>query len=396
MKLEQSISVTFHYEIHFTQDVFGPDNDVLCDVLIGKRPRVLVFVDSGLEQANPSSRKGIRDWFDAHEEQFEAYDPLVVAGGESCKNDPRHYLEAVEAMAAHGLDRHSYVLIVGGGAVLDTVGFAASTAHRGIRHVRIPTTVLSQNDSGIGVKNGINFAGMKNFLGTFTPPWAVVNDLHFLRTLTLRDWIAGIAEAFKVAIIKDGQFLSFLIANASALRRRDEEAMGRLIQQCAKLHADHIRESCDPFEASSARPLDCGPWSAHHLEVLSDHELRHGEAVAIGIALDTTIARNRRLISDGEHKIVLDALRAPGLPLWHPTLQHLDESGTPALYRGLEEFRQHLGGELTLAMPKGLGHRCQVTDLSYDEIELALRELTSLQETLDHETRKRQPSHVLP
>jgi 3-dehydroquinate synthase len=396
MKLEQNFSVAFHYEIHFTQDVFHPDNDVLGDILLGQRPRVMVFVDSGLQQARPSIQEEISAWFKAHAEQFEACGPLIVAGGEACKNDPQHYLGAVKALAAHGFDRHSYVIIVGGGAVLDTVGFAASIAHRGIRHVRVPTTVLAQCDSGIGVKNGINFAGMKNFLGTFAPPWAVVNDFHFLRTLALRDWIAGVAEAFKVAIIKDEQFLSFLTTSAAALRQRDEDAMCHLIQQCARLHADHIRESCDPFEAHSARPLDFGHWSAHHLEMLSNHELRHGEAVAIGIALDLTIARNRRLISTRELETVVHALRRTGLPLWHRALQRRDESGTLVINRGLEEFRQHLGGELTLAMPQGLGHSCQVTDLSYDEIERALAELTSLQETLDHETHKRQPSHVLP
>jgi 3-dehydroquinate synthase len=237
---------------------------------------------------------------------------------------------------------------------------------------------------------------MKNFLGTFTPPWAVINDVHFLRTLSLRDWIAGIAEAFKVALIKDHHFLSFLIANAAVLRQRNEEAMRHLILQCARLHAAHIQDSSDPFEAHSARPLDFGHWSAHHLEVLSNYELRHGEAVALGIALDLTLARNRQLISSREYEVVIDALKTTGLPLSHPALTYRDRCGRLAVYQGLEEFRQHLGGELTIAMPEGLGRSCQVTDLSYEEIEQATGELTSFRGSSHDEAGRRQPSHVLP
>jgi 3-dehydroquinate synthase len=396
MKLQQSIDVPFRYTIHFTRDVFDPDNRILCEALTGTHPKVAVFVDSGLAQVRPRIREEIGEWIRARRGRLQVFPPLLVTGGEACKNGVEHYLEVVRILCEHRLDRHCYVVIVGGGAVQDAVGFAAATVHRGIRHIRVPTTVLAQNDSGVGVKNGVNFAGRKNFLGTFTPPWAVVNDLHFLRTLSLRDWVAGISEAFKVALIKDRPFLSFLIARAGALRQRDENAMQHLIVRCATLHAAHIQDSSDPFETRSARPLDFGHWSAHHLEMLSDHELRHGEAVAIGIALDLTIARNRQLISPREHQTVLDAMRTTGLPLWHAALECRDRTGVLTIYHGLEDFRQHLGGALTLAMPHGLGRCGQVTDLAYDEIERAVEELINLREPIDDETGKGQPSHVLP
>ena len=131
------------------------------------------------------------------------------------------------------------------------VGYAATVAHRGIKHIRIPTTVLSQNDSGIGVKNGINYKGKKNFLGTFAPPAAVFNDNQFLLTLSDRDYRSGISEAIKVALIKDHDFFLWLENNADALVKRDVEAMDYLIKRCAQLHLEHIG-GADPFETGSA------------------------------------------------------------------------------------------------------------------------------------------------
>lgn len=395
MKLEQQIQVTFRYAICFTRDVFAPGNDALLSEIQGSRPKVAVFLDSGLEQAEPRVRPQIERWLHAHQDRISPCPTVTVQGGEACKNDPKRFLRIAGILRDHHLDRHSYVIIVGGGAVLDAVGFAASVTHRGIRHIRLPSTVLSQCDSGIGVKNGINFLGAKNFLGTFTPPGAVINDLNFLRTLSPRDWIAGVAEAFKVAIIKDRSFLSFLMEHGKALRARDERAMEETVVRCARLHADHIAQGGDPFEAGSARPLDFGHWSAHCLETRSGYELRHGEAVAIGIALDLTIAANRGLIGPQGRAAVVSALRATGLPVWHPTLGHRDEDGTASIYRGLEEFREHLGGELTLIMPKELGSSCQIHDLSYGEVERAVQEMQESFGRGNHEAGKRQSSHVL-
>jgi len=395
MKLEQKIQVTFRYAVCFTRDVFAPGNDVLLSQMQGFRPKVAVFLDSGLEEAQPELRLQIEQWLHTHRDSVSPCPPVTVQGGEACKNDPEYFLQIARILRDRHLDRHSYVVIVGGGAVLDAVGFAASVTHRGVRHIRLPTTVLSQCDSGIGVKNGINFLGAKNFLGTFTPPWAVINDACFLRTLSLRDWIAGISEAFKVAIIKDRSFLSFLIENCRALSARDERAMEETIMRCAKLHADHIATGGDPFEAGSARPLDFGHWSAHYLETQSRYELRHGEAVAIGIALDLGIARNRGLIGPQDHTAVVNALRATGLPVWHPALGHREKDGAVSIYHGLEEFREHLGGELTLVMPNELGRNCQVHDLSYGEIERVVQEMEETFGQGNHEAGKRQSSHVL-
>ena len=123
----------------------------------------------------------------------------------------------------HHIDRHSFVIVVGGGAVLDAVGLVAATTHRGVRLIRVPTTVLSQNDSGVGVKNGVNLQGVKNFIGTFAPPFAVLNDSDLIKDLPPREKIAGLAEAVKVALIRDGVFFSWLETHADDLNRLQAE-----------------------------------------------------------------------------------------------------------------------------------------------------------------------------
>src|SRR5204862_2038620 len=131
--------------------------------------------------------------------------PKIVPGGERAKQSPALIAALHADLQRLGIDRQSFVVAIGGGALLDAVGYAAATAHRGVRLIRVPTTVLAQADSGVGVKNGINAFGKKNFLGTFAPPAAVINDSTFLVTLSDREWRSGLAEAIKVALLKDSQ-----------------------------------------------------------------------------------------------------------------------------------------------------------------------------------------------
>lgn len=379
MRIEQRIKVTFHYTIHFTHNVFHPENCVLKEVLEDPQSKVMVFLDSGVVASWPGIEHRIENWFRIHTRCADRVSPAVVLdGGERCKNDFKHYKDIAYALRLNKLDRHSYIVIVGGGAVLDAVGFIASISQRGIRHIRVPTTVLSQNDSGVGVKNGINFFGVKNYFGTFTPPYAVINDFDFLKTLDTRDWLSGVSEAFKVAIIKDRSFLEYLVSKSKELFRHDAEVMERLIIRCVQLHTDHIALGNDPFENGSSRPLDFGHWSGHYLEAMSRYELRHGEAVALGIVLDMTIAKNRGLVNKDEYDFVYYGLKDCGLPLWHPLLEKRENGKFLNIYHGLEEFRQHLGGKLTLIMPDHLGSSCQINSISHDEIEQAVKKMKEI------------------
>jgi 3-dehydroquinate synthase len=255
--------------------------------------------------------------------------------------------------------------------MLDVVGLAVATFHRGLRLVRMPTTVLAQNDAGIGIKNGINAFGAKNLLGSFAAPFAVVADSSFLSTLEQRDRVAGMAEAVKVAAIRDAAFFGWLEEHAARLRAFEPAPVEEAIRRCAALHLAHIATAGDPFELGSARPLDFGHWAAHKLELLTRHGLRHGEAVAIGIALDTCCSTLAGLLDVVARDRVLALLRALGLPTWHDALR------APELLDGLAEFREHLGGELTITLLAGIGRGVDVHDLREPVVRDAIRELAS-------------------
>jgi 3-dehydroquinate synthase len=367
--IDQAVRVRFRYPVHFTTDLFSPNNLLLRDVLAGAgvstgSSKVLCVVDSGVAEHHRRLPGAIAAYFQPPDGSLTLVaPPVIVNGGESIKNDPAQVMRLHKAIHEYGIDRQAYVLAVGGGALLDMVGYAAATAHRGVRLVRVPTTVLSQNDSGIGVKNSVNAFGKKNFLGTFAPPFAVFNDFTFLTTLSDRDWRAGISEAIKVALLKDAIFFAFLEEHATELVERDTTAMQWLVYRCAELHLEHIATNGDPFELGSSRPLDFGHWAAHKLEQLSNYELRHGEAVAIGLALDATYAHLIGLLPEADWRRILDLIVAMGLPLHVRELDMGALDGTPAILTGLEEFREHLGGQLTIMLLEGIGSGIEVHEM---------------------------------
>jgi 3-dehydroquinate synthase len=378
--IQRSIKVDWQLRVFFTEDVFAPANLVLKTALsddAGHASRqALVVLDESLAQARPELARRIEDYFSAQAGSVKlACTPLVIEGGERAKNSPLHVAEIHSQIDRHHIDRHSYLIAVGGGALLDGAGFAAATAHRGVRHVRIPTTTLSQADSGIGVKNGINAFGKKNFIGTFAPPHAVINDFNFLATLEPRDKRAGYAEAVKVACIRDAKFFDELERNAEKLAVFEPTAMKRLIQRCAELHLDHITSSGDPFELGSARPLDFGHWSAHKLEQLSDFQIRHGEAVAIGVALDVVYSRHIGLLDAQSAERVLALLEQLGFDLFAHELLNVASDGNLQVLGGLNEFREHLGGELTITLLREIGRGVEVHEVNLPKVVEAIHEL---------------------
>ena len=361
--IEQSFSVPFKYQVCFSEDIFSLDNKIFVDLLSKERlSKVLFVVDNGVAVTHPQLVTQLKAYAEAHSQSFSiACDPIVVVGGEASKNDEAIYKNIVEATHLYGIDRHSYIAVIGGGAVIDMVGFAAAISHRGIRLIRIPTTVLSQNDSAVGVKNSVNLFGKKNYLGTFTPPFAVLNDFNFLKTLDDRDWRSGMSEAIKVALIKDLSFFTWIEANSGALAAREMKPMQELIIRCAQMHLDHISGK-DPFEFGSSRPLDFGHWAAHKLEHLSDFRIRHGEAVAIGIALDSTYSYLKNWISEADLLRIITVFKTLGFELFAPELAGEN------LIKGLQEFQEHLGGQLTITLLTALGKGEEVHEMDHELI----------------------------
>jgi 3-dehydroquinate synthase len=322
---------------------------------------VVIIVDDGVTRQMPDLARRIAAYADESAGAIELAGPVIeLAGGEAAKNSPQLVDDLQRRLVALGIDRHSYVVGIGGGAILDLVGYVAATTHRGIRHIRVPTTVLAQNDSGVGVKNGVNAFGVKNMLGTFVPPVAVINDSAFIDVLPGRDKRAGMAEAVKVALIRDVAFFRWLEDQAADLALFASEPLDRLIRHCALLHMRQIAQGGDPFERGNGRPLDFGHWAAHKLEALTGYELRHGEAVAIGILLDTRYSVLAGLLAEGEDERVRALLERLGFTLWHDACALRNEAGELSLLRGLEDFREHLGGELNVTLLKEIGTGVEV------------------------------------
>lgn len=378
--IQKTLHITYSHRVYFTRGVFDLANGLLasiCEEGRGNRvAKVFVIIDEAVVDALPSLCLSIEKYFETNAQGLNLVCPPVsVEGGERVKNSYFHVSEVHSRLDRHHIDRHSYVVAMGGGALLDMVGLAAATAHRGIRHIRLPTTTLSQADSGVGVKNGINAFGKKNFIGTFAPPHAVINDFEFLKSLPARDLRSGFSEAVKVALIRDAHFFETLENEAKALRDLESNAVERLVKGCARLHLDHLAGSGDPFELGSARPLDFGHWAAHKLEQISDYRMRHGEAVAIGVALDTVYSGLLGLLKESEVARVIALFDKLGLDIYARELHYTDSQGDRMVLRGLEEFREHLGGELTLTLLESIGKGIEVHSMNLPKLVQAMDRL---------------------
>ncbi len=369
----QEFSVPYRYQLHFTDNLFDKQNALLVETIQKSTQndiaKLLFVIDENVLLAHPALENDIKSYCKHHKENLQCRFILPVAGGELSKDGDAEVQKVLQAISDYAICRHSFVIVIGGGAVIDMAGYAAATAHRGVRLIRVPTTVLAQNDAAVGVKNGINILSKKNFLGTFAPPYAIINDAVFLKTLEQRDWISGIAEAVKVALIKDAGFYNFISKNAQQLAERAMEPMAHLIYRCAELHMDHIALGGDPFESGSSRPLDFGHWAAHKLEQMTNYALRHGEAVAIGIGLDVTYAHRIGFIDEATKNHILQTLTDIGFDLHLPVDNPDDVS---ELLKGIEEFREHLGGELTITLITAIGTKKDVHQIEYSKMEEAI------------------------
>ena len=344
--VDGAFSIPWTHRIRFTHEAFSEGNDVLAAVLPeGDEPiRLCTVIDAGLLEARSDLVDSLNEWGQRHSSRVQfTGPPVIIPGGEPTKNGWSSFETVASAINDQHVCRRSVVLIIGGGAVLDAAGFAASTSHRGIDVIRMPSTTLSQGDAGIGVKNGINAFGVKNFLGSFSPPLAVVNDLSLLESLDDAHWRGGLSEAVKVALLKHPPLLDFIEQSTSHLQSRDLAVMETVMLASARLHMDHIVEGGDPFENQHARPLDLGHWAAHRIEAVSQWSVPHGDAVAMGLAIDldytVRIGRLDRAVLDR----VVGCLRSLGFLGSSKCLN----DGTVIL-KGIEEFREHLGGRLTI------------------------------------------------
>lgn len=382
--LFQDFSVSYSYSVHFTESAFQPSNTLLSE-LVGSRSssnrgftsKIAFVIEEAITQLHPTLVASIEEYCRVLlPNSLSKRGIMALPGGEYCKNSPAILERLYDFLHRSQICRHSYVVVIGGGALIDAVGYAAATTHRGVRLIRMPTTVLAQNDAGIGVKNSVNAFGKKNFIGSFAPAYAIVNDAVFLRSLPMRDWMAGTAEAIKVALIKDATFFEFLEQSSAHLLSRHMPVMQTLIHRCAQLHLDHITKGGDPFELGSSRPLDFGHWSAHKLEALAEHTIRHGEAVAIGIELDAAYSLLSGQLGELDFARITTLFDVLGFSVWRDHLMLLlqDEH----LSTALNDFQEHLGGELHITLLSAIGTAVDVHSIDLGRMRDAIKLVTSL------------------
>jgi 3-dehydroquinate synthase len=396
-------SAKFQHRVWWSDHVLTPGNAAFAAALADVHGHCVAFVDSGVAQSWPNLQHQLADAFAALQitplksartsshaetnsrlqhssvaETAETFPPSLahfemIPGGEACKDGLKFAERVAKICFDHGVNRHGAVIAIGGGAVLDAVGFGAAIAHRGVRMIRIPTTTLAQDDSAMGVKCGVNMYGQKNALGCFTSPWAILCDEQFLSTLPIEHWLGGFSEAVKIALLKDAPLFEQLETRAKSIVSRDMQSAAPILRRSAWLHREHILNGGDPFEVGSARPLDHGHWSAHRLEVLSQFAVPHGQAVSIGIALDACLAVEMRLLDKSVAKRILRLLQSLQLPIWHPILQADSE-----LFAGLEQFRQHLGGNFAIPLLNAIGSSRDVTRISAEDLRNSIITLRTL------------------
>ncbi len=366
-----TIQVRWRHRVLSCRRAFTTEGESLAGIFPhdGGPHRLLCVMDEGLVAAQPDLPARVIEWTEQHASRIKvASAPLILPGGERAKNDRTVFDQTVRAIHDRRICRQSFVLAIGGGAMLDAVGLAASTAHRGVRLIRLPSTTLGQADAGVGVKNGINAFGAKNLIGTFAPPWAVVNDAELLTSLAERDWRAGLSESLKVALLKDTALLDDVERSTDSLVSRDLETMERIVTRTADLHVAHIVQGGDPFEIQRARPLDFGHWSAHRLEQMTGFRLSHGDAVAIGLLIDLQYAALSLGGSASLVSRITDCLASLGFPLTSDAMGDEDR-----LLEGIERFREHLGGTLALTMVTEAGTSSEISSVDLEQMRQAIR-----------------------
>jgi len=278
-------------------------------------------------------------------------------------------LKIVASFSTFGLSRRSEpVIAVGGGVLLDIIGLAASLYKRGVPYIRVPTTLLSLVDAGVGVKTGVNFNGHKSNLGDYYAPLAVFLDVGFLKTLPKRHIRNGAAEIIKMGVIKDKELFELLESHGEELQQNRFQD-GAIARRVIRRAIQGMLEELEPNlrEERLERLVDFGHTFSPQIEMKALPALLHGEAVAIDMALSTCIAYERNLLSENERDRIIRLIRLFGLPVFHRVC-------TPALLsRALQKSTQHRDGLQRCPLPIGIGVTTFVNDITDEELKNALR-----------------------
>ena len=317
----------------------GPTSDILPGVL--PEGRVVVVSDATIDRL--------------YHPMLAPYDTVLIGLGESIKT-----LQTVESIYRRfielGVDRSTFVLGIGGGIVTDVTGFAAATYMRGIGFGFVSTTLLGQVDASVGGKNGVNVDGYKNMAGTFTQPKFVICDPEMLRTLSDREFRAGLAEVVKAAIIADADLFSRIEATTFDDLRSNTDLLTDAVSASIRVKADIVER--DERESGDRRKLNLGHTLAHAIEKCTNR-LNHGEAVAVGMALIADASVKLGVLTAGDRDRIVNVLKNLGFDLTLPV-------DVKRLLKEVDKDKKNEDGMLRIVVPVGIGD-CDVRRMSHDE-----------------------------
>jgi 3-dehydroquinate synthase len=290
--------------------------------------------------------------------------PIIVPSGERSKT-PATAEHVVEQLYRARFDRRSVLVNFGGGMITDLGGFVASTYLRGVAYVNVPTTLLSQHDSAIGGKVGVDTPWAKNFLGAFHHPCAVYCDPSVLQTLPIRELRSGLAESVKVAICGAPGLFEFLEDHAEQLLRADTALLEELVGRSIRGKVDILDP--DPYEVDLRRSLNLGHTFGHALEVeLGFAEVTHGEAVAHGLAVATMIGDALGLCRSDDVERIMALLDRFGLP------PAIDEAKLKAAAKRIDDVRLVRAGQLNYVVPTSTHSVTILPTLSVEDVTAAI------------------------
>lgn len=362
------------YQVVYRSDILSVEDSTFADTL--RRQRATLVVTTPSVDALYGAR--LRRYLAARCANADI-SSMVLECSESRKGMDE-VLAVCERAAVAGLARRSQIVSFGGGVSMDICGLAAALFRRGIPHVRVPTTLIGMIDAGIGVKNGINFGGKKSLLGTFAAPEVSILDPSFLASLPRRHLQCGLAESVKVASVSSRELFELLEAHGRQLLgdsfRAPPETVRRVIQLSVTRMLDELQlnlfERPELFERSYARRLDFGHTFSPYIEETSSHQVLHGEAVSIDIALSGQIASHLGLLDEASVARLLALLLRLDLPIYWVGID------AKAMHTSLESIAKHRDGKLNLVLPTGIGRATfleDLSDLSPTVLEEALRTL---------------------
>ena len=272
-----------------------------------------------------------------------------------------------EHLILEKFDRKDTLVALGGGVVGDLTGFAAATYLRGIGFIQIPTTLLSQVDSSIGGKTGVDFDAYKNMVGAFHMPRLVYMNLNVLKTLPDRQFACGMGEVLKTGLICDADFYEYVLANHEAIRALDTAALAKMIRRCCEIKAGVVER--DPKEQGERALLNLGHTVGHAVEKLKDFQLLHGQCVAIGLVAAAYISWKRELLKEEEYNRIREGCLLYDLPV---SAEGLDEAAVLAVTKKDKKMEQ---GQIKFVLMKGIGNSFIDRSVSDEELLEGIREI---------------------